>query len=156
MEYFLYFANANLQKEYIDPMEDRYGSGKNTTCSWETSEFESRFQGSYFRICVDYKKKTIYKIIRQINHEHRFYKTRKEGFLNRGEDVKNVYGNYEWKRYQWNVEGDNLILYECSLGSNKICLVHVKKILLVLGKELDRKYLIEINMHTLQIAECDF
>ena len=66
---FVDFANANLQKGYIDPMEDRYGSGKNTTCSWETSEFENRILGSSFRFCVDYKKKTIYQIIRQINHE---------------------------------------------------------------------------------------
>ena len=126
LSYLLFIISANTNLKKMDELseEDRYGnrydgSRQIRTCSWETSEFQEYYYGWNYRLCIDYKNKTIYSIVRQANHKHIFYKKRENGFFNKSEDVKDWVFTNEWRRYKWKVEGDNLVRYECGLGSNK-------------------------------------
>ena len=101
-------VKANLQEIYKE--EKSFNS---TSCTYENAQYKFIKDTNYnslkdVRFCVDYEKGTIFYIGIGDNG---IIKRMENGFLNKPETTKS--GTF-FSRYQWNVEGDKLIQYNCA------------------------------------------
>ena len=101
-------VKANLQEIYKEEK-----SFNRTSCTYENAQYKFIKDTNYnslkeVRFCVDYEKGTIFYIGIGDNG---IIKRMENGFLNKPETTKS--GTF-FSRYQWNVEGDKLIQYNCA------------------------------------------
>ena len=101
-------VKANLQEIYKE--EKSFNS---TSCTYENAQYKFIKDTNYnslkdVRFCVDYEKGTIFYIGIGDNG---IIKRMENWFLNKPETTKS--GTF-FSRYQWNVEGDKLIQYNCA------------------------------------------
>ena len=101
-------VKANLQEIYKE--EKSFNS---TSCTYENAQYKFVKDTNYnslkdVRFCVDYEKGTIFYIGIGDNG---IIKRMENGFLNKPETTKS--GTF-FSRYQWYVEGDKLIQYNCA------------------------------------------
>ena len=102
-------VKANLQEIYKE--EKSFNS---TSCTYENAQYKFIEDYNYnwledVRFCVDYEKGTIFYIGIGTNG---ITKVMENGFLNKPETIKKA-GTF-FSLYQWSVEGDKLIQYNCT------------------------------------------
>ena len=102
------FAKANLRDQYVEQkLLDK------TNCNWNNAQYDVIVDPKFSRFCIDYENKTIFWVKEDpvLNVGSPW---RESGFLNKGENVEKSYG---YMIYQWNVEGDYLVEYNCKTYS---------------------------------------
>jgi len=116
---FCNFAKTNSAESPIE--------GKNinqTTCTWESSQFEefvrnySSKNKNYYkgknRYCVNYKNNTVFSFK---NSDPTYGPKRVYGLLNKGEIIDSNLGYYFI--YQFEIEDENLVRYSCRTNGPK-------------------------------------